>query len=250
MQRWQLRPAADLDLPMAARLTSPLRETGLAALAGRLFWRALCHRYLCARHRLTVAGAEHLPAAPPFVMVANHASHLDSLVLADCLPLRLADRVFPLAAGDHFFADPARAAFTAMALNALPLARRGARPRQLAALRRRLTEDGCAYILFPEGTRARDGVIAPFRAGLGRLVAGTPVPVVPCHIEGAYAAWPASAPLPRRRPIAVAIGKPMTFAAVADDKDGWRRIAAAAEAAVRSLAAGAAAPSSGAGPRA
>ena len=79
--------------------------------------------------------------------------------------------------------------------------------------------------------------MAPFRAGLGRLVAGTTVPVVPCHIAGAHAAWPAAAPLPRRRAIAVRIGKPMTFAAVADDKEGWRRIAAAAEAAVRSLAA-------------
>jgi 1-acyl-sn-glycerol-3-phosphate acyltransferase len=249
MERWRFRPAADIGLSPGARFASLARETGLAALAARLAWRALSHGYLRAVHRLTVIGAHHLPAAPPFLLIANHASHLDAVVLADCLPMRLADRVFPLAAGDHFFAHVPRAAFTAIVLNALPLARRGARPKQLGALRRRLTEDGCVYILFPEGTRARDGVMAPFRPGLGRLVAGTAVPVVPSFIEGAYAALPASARLPRHHPITVRIGQAMTFAAVSDDKAGWLRIASAGEAAVRGLAAEGA-PSSGAGPRA
>jgi 1-acyl-sn-glycerol-3-phosphate acyltransferase len=249
MDRWDLRPAGDLGLSPGARLASSARESGLIALGGRLVWRTLIHRYLRAAHGFSVIGAHHLPAAAPFVLVANHGSHLDAVVLADCLPTRLLDRVFPLAAGDHFFARTLSAIFAATVLNALPLARRGARPKELAMLRRRLAKDGCVFILFPEGTRARDGTMAAFRPGLGRLVASSTVPVVPCHIEGAFAALPPSAWLPRRRPVSVRIGQPMTFDTESDDKAGWLRIAAAVEAAVRRLAAEGR-PNSGAGPRA
>ena len=60
---------------------------------------------------------EKLPPEPPFILAANHASHLDAPVLASILPLRWRDRVSPLAAGDLFFATKYRAAFSGMILD-------------------------------------------------------------------------------------------------------------------------------------
>ena len=60
---------------------------------------------------LRFVGREHLPAAPPFVLCANHASHLDALALAAPLRLDLRDRVFALAAGDVFFESAVPTAF-------------------------------------------------------------------------------------------------------------------------------------------
>lgn len=236
MDRWQFRPAGDLGLPWRERLQSLRRETGLLGLAGRYLWRAALRFYFALWHRLRIEGREHLPREAPFVLIANHASHLDALALSLCLRARHVERVFPLAAGDTFFTGAGSSAFAAIALNALPIWRRKTRPEHLATLRERLEAQGCIYILFPEGTRSRDGAMAEFKPGLGALVAGTRIPVVPCHIDGAFAALPPSASMPRARRIAIRIGAPLAFADIANDKPGWRAVAVAAEAAVRGLA--------------
>jgi 1-acyl-sn-glycerol-3-phosphate acyltransferase len=236
MDRWQFRPAGDLGLTWRERLQSLRRETGLLALAGRHLWRAILRAYFALWHRLRIDGRENLPREAPFVVIANHASHLDALALSLCLRAGHADRAFPLAAGDTFFTGAGSAAFAAVALNALPIWRRKTRPEHLAALRERLAAQACIYILLPEGTRSRDGAMAEFKPGLGCLVAGTRIPVVPCHIDGAFAALPPSAKLPRARRITIRIGAPLIFAETANDKAGWRAVAATAEAAVRGLA--------------
>jgi 1-acyl-sn-glycerol-3-phosphate acyltransferase len=96
--------------------------------------------------------------------------------------LRMRDQLFPLAAGDLFFEVPAIAAFSALALNALPVWRRNCGKHGLEDLRNRLLEEPCAYILFPEGKRTRTGEMGKFRAGVGMLTAGTSVPVIPCFL--------------------------------------------------------------------
>jgi len=92
------------------------------------------------------------------------------------------------------------------------------------------------YILFPEGTRTRTGAMATFKPGLGRLVAGTSVPIVPCYLNGTFAALPASGTVPRWKKIDVTIGKPLSFSVTTNDRAGWELIAAATENAVRALA--------------
>ena len=96
-----------------------LVETG-----AHLAWSAVLRVYFAAWHRLRIESASRLPAEPPFVIAANHSSHLDALALTRSLPWRLNDRVFPLAAGDVFFSTPAVAGFAAFVMNALPLWRR------------------------------------------------------------------------------------------------------------------------------
>jgi 1-acyl-sn-glycerol-3-phosphate acyltransferase len=149
---------------------------------------------------------------------------------------RRRERTFALAAGDAFFESVAMGTFAALAMNALPLWRRRCDPRDVAELRRRLVEEPCAYVLFPEGTRTRTGEMGAFKAGLGRLVAGTGVPVVPGYVAGAFEAMPAGARWPRARKVEVTFGDAMTFGEVADDKGGWTEVARRCEEAVRGLA--------------
>jgi 1-acyl-sn-glycerol-3-phosphate acyltransferase len=236
MTDWQLRPARDLGLPTSERLRSHGREAGLAGTLLQGGWRRLVRGYMAAAHRLEVTGRQNLPAAPPYVMVANHSSHLDALAVAAALRGPAARRAHALAAGDTFFTSTPMAAFAAYAINALPVWRRRTRLKDLVTLRARLEEDALVYILFPEGTRSRDGIMGAFQPGLGAFVAGSAVPVVPCWLEGAHAAWPPQAKLPRPGRLRLHIGAPLGFADTPQDRTGWAEVAARCEDAVRALA--------------
>lgn len=231
---WKLKPARDLGLSLGRRLASQNREFGLIGTATHWLWRQLVRAYLRCFHRLTVSGLENLPE-PPFVLIANHASHLDTLTLSAVLPPRIADRAYPIAAGDTFFTSFAISAFAAYAINALPIWRKHVKLEELQTLRARLIEDRLVYILFPEGTRSRDGRMAPFKPGIGAFVAGSAVPVVPCFLEGAFAALPSHRRLPRPTRLRLSIGASLSFADIPDDRRAWPAVAVRCEAAVRSL---------------
>jgi 1-acyl-sn-glycerol-3-phosphate acyltransferase len=234
---WQFKPARDHALKPRERLASLKREGGLVSLASHWCWRQLMRLYLRVFHRLSVMGLDNLPE-PPFVIVANHASHLDILALAAALPVRHLERVHPIAANDAFFTSFASSTFAAFAVNALPLKRKAARPKDLAVLRARLVEDRLIYILFPEGTRSRDGRMAPFKPGIGVLLAASDVPVVPCFLAGAFAALPAHRRLPRPLPLRLSVGKPISSAGSMNDRAGWGAIAQLCESEVRRLGSG------------
>ena len=236
MHEWKLQPAKDLGLPFAKRLRSLQRESSLLETGGHLVWWSFVRGYLGLYHRLRILGRERLPAKPPFILAANHASHLDALVLAAPLPMRLRDRIFPIAAGDVFFETPVMSAFAAGLLNALPMWRKHCGPHALQELRERLVTEPCAYILFPEGGRTRDGKTMPFKPGIGMLVAETGVPVIPCHLHGTFEALPPNTKWPRFRPITLRIGEPLVFSSVANQRSGWQAIAADIGAAIQRLA--------------
>jgi 1-acyl-sn-glycerol-3-phosphate acyltransferase len=232
---WKLRPARDLQQTGLARYRNPLREHGLVSSLLRLIWWSGVRLLLGILNRLEIRGRENLPRDGPFVLVANHESHLDALVLACALPLSLRDRMFPLAAGDVFFETPVVAAFAAHLLNALPVWRRNAGRHGLSELRQRLVEEQSVFILFPEGGRSRDGEMKPFKAGIGMLVAGTPIPVVPCYLDGPLEAFPPGSRFPRGHKVRVRIGRPRSFADVANNRAGWDQVGAVLEAEVKRL---------------
>ena len=236
MTDWQMRPARDLALPLGDRLRSHRREGGLLSFAGNAAWRAAVRAYLAAAHRLEVTGRHNLPVTAPFVMVGNHTSHLDALALCAALPGHLARHAVALAAGNVFFRSAGTALFAATALNALPIWRDSTTAEDLTFLRTRLAEDGLVFILFPEGTRSRDGTLGRFRPGLGAFVAGSAVPVVPCFLHGAHACWPATRRLPRPGKLRLVIGAPMHFDGVCNDRKGSMQVASDVEEAVRTLA--------------
>jgi 1-acyl-sn-glycerol-3-phosphate acyltransferase len=235
VEDFQLKPARDHGLPLTQRLKSTRREGGLIDTIAQVSARTLVRGYLRVWHRVTHEGLENLPASCPLVMVANHTSHLDSVVMAAALPWRLRRTVFPLAAGDIFFETPVISVFSAVVINALPMWRQKVGRHAMDDLRTRLVEDTCGYILFPEGRLSNDGALQPFKAGLGMLVAGTRVPVVPCYIRGAFDALPRNRALPRPRKITLRVGPPLMFADVENDRDGWRTVVERVEGAIRGL---------------
>jgi 1-acyl-sn-glycerol-3-phosphate acyltransferase len=235
MDQWKLQPANDLGLPMGKRLRSIRREPGLIEWLAHLGCTSILRGSFRIYHRLAIEGREFIPGSESFLLAANHSSHLDAFVLTACLPWRLRASVYPIAAGDTFFQNPISSALSAMFINALPMWRKSAVSHSLAELRDRLACERCAYIIFPEGTRSRDGTMARFKAGLGMLLAGTTVPVLPCRLSGTFQAMPPGRRLPRPRAIRLQIGKPLAFPDVGNNRDGWNLIAERVEAAVREM---------------
>ena len=237
MEPWNLQPARDSGLTPSERFRSVRRESGLLESLAHHVCFSMLRSYFAIAHRLTIMGREKLPAHGPFVLVANHCSHLDALALGAALPPRHRERAFPIAAGDVFFQTNVTSTFSAIILNALPMWRKNCGPHALADLRRKLQEEKSIFIIFPEGGRSRDGSMKPFKHGLGMLVAETNVPIVPCGLVGAFEALPPDRKFPRPGVIKLVIGDALDFASAANDRAGWSQIAARVESCVRVLVA-------------
>jgi 1-acyl-sn-glycerol-3-phosphate acyltransferase len=189
------------------------------------------------RHTLDIEGLENFPTEGPVVIVANHGSHLDTLLLGSAIPSSLRSRFSPLAAGDTFFKTLIQSWFSSRFLNLKPLWRRQSNAHGLLRLRDALTSHDDCFLIFPEGTRSRSGTMGQFKPGIGMLVAGTHIPVVPCHIRGTHEAWPSSQKLPSKGALQLRIGKPLTFADHSGTSDNWRAISHELEQEVRHLGA-------------
>src|SRR4051794_15805453 len=236
MNAWQYTVATDLQQTLAQRWASAGREPDVLCYGLRSAGAVAMRTMLATYFRLRIRGREHLPRdGSSFVMVANHASHLDALCLLSALPISGLHHAYPAAAADYFFQSSAVGAMSGLFMNALPFERNGRVRQTLAACRNLLSEDGNVLLLFPEGTRSTTGEMGRFKGGVGDLVAGTSVPVVPCYLDGAHRAWPKGAWIPRPRKLTLTIGQPMAFAHLQRCRQSASQIAAELEAAVRDL---------------
>jgi 1-acyl-sn-glycerol-3-phosphate acyltransferase len=181
---------------------------------------------------IKVAGLENLQGNGPYIFAANHASHLDAPLLLAALPPRQRLRIRVAAAADYFFMRRWKAVLVTTVLNAFAFERRGPGCLDSLALCERLVRADHSLLIFPEGTRTRDGQLQPFKWGVGKLALATAAPVVPVWIEGTYTVLPKGAHWPRRRPVTVRFGAPMRFA----DHCAPDEVAAEIEQQVRALA--------------
>lgn len=236
MESWEYKPTEDFDKTPIEKLRVFPRQPDMAVYGLRLVVHVLLRAWLRIWHRYRVRGRERLPEDQPFVLVANHASHLDALCLLSALPLGAIQKTYPAAAKDYFFTSMPKVAFSAIVVNAMPFDRKENPRDSLAVCRQLLETPGHALILFPEGTRSTTGELASFKPGIGFLTAGTNISVVPCYLDGAWRAWPKGAWIPRPRKLELRIGRPLTFADLPADKEGAKRVAAMLEDAVRSCA--------------
>jgi 1-acyl-sn-glycerol-3-phosphate acyltransferase len=156
----------------------------------------------------------------PCIVVANHNSHLDAPVLLSLFPLRRLRHVHPVAAADYFDETWLRRTMSMVLMNAVPIRRQPGHGQDplahvVAALR-----SGETIILFPEGTRGEAGVVAPFRAGVGRIVKTLPgVAVVPVFLSGPERIWPRGETVPVPLGIDVHVGKPRTYDATREPRE-------------------------------
>ncbi|MGD2069433.1 MAG: 1-acyl-sn-glycerol-3-phosphate acyltransferase [Gemmatimonadota bacterium] len=189
-----------------------------------------------------VEGREHLEGLDRFILVANHNSHLDVLLLFHILPVRHLRRTHPVAAYEYFSRSRALLWLLDRLLEPVWIVRGGGRPpasapRTAAAevdalegMRMRLAE-GHSLVIFPEGTRGAAGRMTPFKTGVGRLAADFPdVPVVPVFLSGPERALPRSSLLLLPVWNLVTVGPPRLFAGNPGD------FTAEVEGAVRELA--------------
>lgn len=160
---------------------------------------------------VTVVGRERLEnVEDTYVVVANHTSHLDTPLIMCSLPRRLARYLAVGAAADYFFDVWRRRGLTALFFNAFPVDRTGANPRRVSA--KSLLNRGVPLLIFPEGTRSRDGSLGAFKPGAAGLASSARLPVLPVAIIGAHAAHPRGSkwPKPGRLPVGVVFGEPLT----------------------------------------
>lgn len=208
---WDYDTAKDSGLCFVDRLKQCPREPDPLVYTARVVAAVAIRAALRIYNRFEIAGREHLPRDGSFVLVANHASHLDAVALLSALPLASLNRAYPLAARDYFCANELRFALTAIIANVMLFDRNSKGVDGLKLCQRMLDERGNVLVMFPEGTRSIDGHVGMFRRGVGLLLAGTRYPVAPCYLAGTFRAWPKGALVPRPARVRLVIGEARTY---------------------------------------
>lgn len=129
---------------------------------------------------------QSLDATSPSIVVANHNSHLDALVLMSLFPLSSLRKVRPVAAQDYFLKNRWLAWFALNVIGIIPFRRlpEGCRDDPFAACSAALA-GGETLIFFPEGTRGEPERMAEFRTGIAHLARRHPAtPVIPVFLQG------------------------------------------------------------------
>ena len=172
----------------------------IAYFIGWCGYRALFRLYF----RWRVYNAERVPLDGPVILASNHASFLDPPLVGAGLR-----RGINYLARENLFRFPVMG-WVLRQWQVVPVDRDGGGAAGLRAILDRLLAGG-AIILFPEGTRTRDGKLQPARSGIGLTVIKSTAPVVPVRVFGTFEAYGRHLRLPRPRRVAVKYGQPMRF---------------------------------------
>lgn len=142
-------------------------------------------------YRFRIEGAANVPPTGPIIYVSNHQSHLDPVIVG----IVVGDRPFSGMARSTLFSNPLLAAIM-RGIGVISLDQSkgdsGAMKAALAEL-----EAGRCVLIFPEGTRTRDGAIGEFKAGVALIIRRSGAPVVPVAMEGAFDIWRIGTSMPK-----------------------------------------------------
>ena len=154
--------------------------------------------------RMRVVHPERMIESGPLILAVNHSSFFDPPLAGICSRRAVYFLARKTLLKWPFFGP----LFPDM--NVIPVERDG---NDMSALREVIKKirEGNGVVLFPEGTRSKDGNIQPARAGIGLVVAKTGAPVLPMRIFGAYDAFPKNAKRLHFPQITVVIGEPLFF---------------------------------------
>lgn len=154
--------------------------------------------------RVEVEGLENIPGEGPFLLVANHQSYLDPMIIQTVVRRE----VYTMAKSTQF-SDRLTGGILRR-LKSFPVRRFETDPQAVRIALRRLRE-GYGVGIYIEGERSWDGRLQPPRLGALRLILKAGVPVVPCGVSGAYDVWPRWDRALKHGRVRVIIGPPMRF---------------------------------------
>jgi 1-acyl-sn-glycerol-3-phosphate acyltransferase len=171
-------------------------------LAKRLWYGFLhltCRLLSVVVFRTRIAGREYVPRTGGALVLSNHQSHFDPVLVG----LASHRRLNFLARQTLFRFAPFR--WLINSLDSIPIDRDGSGVGGLKETLKRLKR-GEFVLIFPEGTRTSDGEIASLKPGFVALARRAGVPLLPVAIDGAFQAWPRWQKLPGRSVIHIAFG--------------------------------------------
>jgi 1-acyl-sn-glycerol-3-phosphate acyltransferase len=154
-------------------------------------------------YHVRCTGMRNIPAAGAVLIVSNHQSHFDPPLVGMGCPRQMNY----LARESLFRFAPFR--WLILSVGAIAIDREGLGLAGIKESLRRLKR-GEMVVMFPEGTRTRDGEVGPFHAGFTTLAVRAQAAILPVAIEGAFAAWPRWRTFPRLGTIHVHYGAPIT----------------------------------------
>jgi 1-acyl-sn-glycerol-3-phosphate acyltransferase len=167
---------------------------------GWICFRALFKLYF----RWRVYNPERVPKDGPVILASNHASFLDPPLVGAGIR-----RGINYLARENLFRFPVLG-WILHRWQVVPVDREGGGAKGLKAILDRLLQGG-AIILFPEGTRSRDGKLQPARSGIGLTVIKSTAPVIPVRVFGTFGAYGRHRSWPRPRRVMVKYGRVRQF---------------------------------------
>ena len=134
---------------------------------------------------LNVRGRGHIPTKGPCIIIANHNSHLDTLVLTTLLPIHLLHRVRPVAAADYFLKNRVIRWFSLNLMGIIPMKRSSIRQRDPFVEVSKSLSNQEIILLYPEGTRGEPEQRQALKRGIALLAKKHPdVPIIPVFMHG------------------------------------------------------------------
>jgi 1-acyl-sn-glycerol-3-phosphate acyltransferase len=171
-------------------------------LTAQLLWKIVGRALFRVYFRVRVTGRRHVPAAGGVIIAPNHVSNLDPPIVGSQFW-----RHHYTVGKRELFRSPIAATILRQ-WGAIPVDRR--RPgKELFTDLVGFLRSGEALVLFPEGTRSRDGRLGNAQRGVATLALAARVPVVPVFVAGTRTAMPRGTYLPRPKRVTVAFGPPI-----------------------------------------
>ena len=220
-EQWTRLPAHLKHLPLFTR------HFDLLSYVFRVAWAVFLKIAFTFWIRLQVKGDFDAlwKAHPRLLLISNHSSHLDAVSIAAAIPFKFWGDLYISAAKDYWFKNPLFTFFSKHCLGAIPIDRKDRSGEALRLCTSLLSGlDRIWMILFPEGTRSKDGYIQPFKRGISLFAEKTDTPILFLYIEGNNALMPKGRfmPLPGKLIVHVgAVHPPGPVQQIYDDYRTW-----------------------------